>query len=104
MDFDSLFKARDYLRVTSHTPGDLRIKVNPAILSTPGFSQMPKFDTLPNGIDDVKVNIFTQTLTVRYQPEVIAPELLDELLVTTDAARGRVIVDDLQQRLGVTIC
>ncbi|GAB6176116.1 hypothetical protein JCM16814_10070 [Desulfobaculum senezii] len=103
MDFDWLMKARDYLRVASHTPGDLKIKVNPAILSAPGFSGLPKFDELPSGIDDVKVNIFTQTIHVRYQPDVIPTELLDELLSTTDTQRAKAIATDLQTRLGVTL-
>lgn len=102
MDFDWLFKARGFLRVTNHTPGTLKIKVNPAILTQPGFSQLPKFDALPDGIDDVKMNIFTQSLTVSYQPEKIPSALLDELLSTQDETRAREVVTDLQSRLGVS--
>ncbi|SKA66586.1 heavy-metal-associated domain-containing protein [Desulfobaculum bizertense] len=101
MNFEWLLKARDYLRIASHSSGTLKIKVNPAILSSPEFSKLPKFDEMPKGVDDVKVSIFTQTITIRYQPDVIPSALLDELF-TADEERGSAILADLQTRLGVS--
>lgn len=101
MDFQWLFKARDYLKVKQHTPGLLKLGVSPAIMSVPGLSSIPKTSALPKGITRVDVSIFTMSATIEYDTTVLDHSLVEELFSTSDLDRGAQIVADLNERLGL---
>ncbi|WP_461211391.1 hypothetical protein [Desulfocurvus sp. DL9XJH121] len=99
MDFQLLFSACDHLRIKSHTPGSLKLGVSPGILSVPGVADLKKPSDLPRGIRKVDLSVFTMTASIDYDPALIAPALVDELLSTPDPARGRAILEELDKAL-----
>ncbi|BBD08303.1 hypothetical protein [Desulfovibrio ferrophilus] len=99
MDFQWLFKARDYLTVKKHTPGTLKLGVSPAIMTVPELSKIPRTDVLPKGIKKVDVSIFTMSATIEYDTHVLDHTLVDELFATTDPERGTQIVAELNECL-----
>jgi hypothetical protein len=100
MDFRLLFSARDHLKIKNHAPGLLKLGVSPAILGVPGVSELKKSGPMPKGVNKVDLSIFTMTATIDYDPSVIDPALVDELLTTGDAARGETLLMELDKALG----
>lgn len=105
MNLGALFSARDYLKVKQHAPGQLKLGVSPAILGDPVFKELSaaKPDALPKGVHAVDVSVFTMSVSVRYDADVIPPDMLDELLTTSDADRGRELLGELNERLGLDL-
>lgn len=101
MDFDYLFRARKYLTVSRHEAGSLKLKVNPAILGDPALKNIPKPDSLPNGILDVNLSVFTMSVSLKYDTAVIPEHLVDELFTTQDENRGKELVAELARITGV---
>ena len=101
MDFHLLFSARDYLKIKKHTPGTLKLGINPAIMTVPGLAHLKTPGDLPKGILSVDLSIFTMSATIEYDPALIAPDTVNELLTTSDAARGAELLAELDQSLGI---
>ncbi len=103
MDLATLFQARDYLKVKRHTPGSIKLGVSPRALSDPRLKALATDapGELPRGVLGVDVSVLTMSLTVRYDAALIPPAMLDELFATADPARGKAILADLEQRLGL---
>lgn len=85
MDTRLLVELREYLTVVGHEPGKLRLKVDLGVRNHPaarglggGVGDVP-------GIRGVRLNIFTQSLTIDYDPQVIAPALFDAVFSATDS-------------------
>lgn len=69
MDLATLFQARQYLTIKAHSPGALRLGVDPAILGDARFKALASGGAqLPPGILGVDVSIFTMSVTLRYDP------------------------------------
>lgn len=75
MDLATLFQARQYLTLKDHTPGALRLGVNPAILGDARFKGLASGATpLPRGVLGLDVNVFAMTVTLRYDAQVLPDE------------------------------
>lgn len=101
MDFRLLFSARDHLRIKHHAPGLLTLKVGPGILNVPGLSELTRPDRLPRGVRKVDVSVFTMSATIEYDPAVVDPGAVQELLTTPDPARGAELLAELDECLGI---
>lgn len=97
---DSLFHLRKHLCVKEHSPGLIKLKIGMAVLKDPAFGSLPSFDERPPGVNEVKLSLLSRTVTLDYDTEVIPPELIEELVATDDAERGRAILADLEERMG----
>jgi hypothetical protein len=97
---DSLFHLRKHLRIKNHTPGFLKLKIGMSMLKDPAFADLPDFDEKPRGVNKVKLSLFSRTVSLDYDPDIIPPGLLEELVATDDADRSRAIMADLEQRIG----
>jgi hypothetical protein len=99
MDLATLFQARQYLAIKAHTPGALRLGVNPAILGDARFKSLASGDAdLPPGILGVDVSIFTMSVTLRYDPERL-PAARVEAFFGADEALADAALAALQQTL-----
>jgi hypothetical protein len=97
---DSLFHLRKHLRIKNHSPGFLKLKVGLSMLKDPAFTDLPDFEEKPRGVNKVKLSLFSRTVSLDYDPDIIPPGLLEELVATEDADRGREIIADLERRIG----
>lgn len=105
MDLAAIYSARKYLKVKDHTPGSLKLGVNPAILGDPVYKELSSGaqSELPKGILGVDLSVFTMSVTVRYDQAVLPHPLVDELFTTGDDTRGTEILAELEKTMGLNI-
>jgi hypothetical protein len=103
MTLDTLFDLRKHLKIKHHSPGRLRLKVGMSVLKDPAFAELPSFEETPPGVKQLKMSLLSRTVTLDYDRKMLPPELLEELIVTEDINRGRAILADLEQRIGVKL-
>ena len=76
MDLATLFQARQYLTLKDHTPGALRLGVNPAILGDARFKGLASGATpLPRGVRGLDGNVVAISVTLRYHAQVLPDDL-----------------------------
>lgn len=78
---DVLSSIAPYLSKLSHTPGRVRVRINPAIksLNIP-LNSIDSAVLNYAGILDVKINKIIASVTITYDPALIAPEFWDSLI------------------------
>ncbi|MEF2232138.1 MAG: hypothetical protein V3571_14495 [Pseudodesulfovibrio sp.] len=93
MDLDLLCGLRSHIRVGSHVPGRLTLKIGLSVIADPrvveyvrmnGFG--PPRDLAVPGVKRTRFNPLTRSMTMDYDQAVIEPELLHRLFVCRDAA------------------
>lgn len=90
MDFQTLMALRKHLTIKHHVPGRIRIKFGLKLLADPraqALKEEKQGAAPPPWIKETKVNMFTRTVVVEYDPDVVKPEKLHEALITEDEAR-----------------
>lgn len=90
MNLASLSALKKYLTVQEHKNGTIKLKVAFSALSDPKVQEIMaefKNKSMPQAILDTKVNIFTQTLTIKYDINCINPNDFEEILTTGDENR-----------------
>lgn len=76
---------RGYLHVVEHTPGRLRLKVDLGVRNDPAAARLR--DMTPGsvpGLRSYRFNVFTQTLAIEYDPEILPHALLSALFTATN--------------------
>ncbi len=85
MDLQSITALRKYLNISKHEPGQISIKFSLALLSDQNAMKTIKENkTTPKAILKSDLNLFSRTLTVKYDSAVIDPNDLTEILTPRD--------------------
>lgn len=102
MELKNLASLRQYLTVVEHKAGTLKLKVKASALTDPiakncmeEFKNTPK----PQAILDTKFNLFTQTVTVKYDTNTINPQDIDEILSTQNEERFVTLAETYYNKL-----
>lgn len=102
MDLKNLASLRQYLTVVEHKNGTLKLKIKAAALADPivktcleEFKNTPK----PQAILDTKFNLFTQTVTIKYDTNSINPQDIDEILSTQNNERFVTLAETYYNKL-----
>lgn len=102
MDFKKLSSLRQYLTVVEHKAGTLKLKVKATALADPivkncmeEFKNTPK----PQAILDTKFNLFTQTVTIKYDTNSISPHDIDEFMSTQNEERFLALAENYYHKL-----
>jgi len=104
MDFNILMDLRQHLTIKHHVAGRIRIKFGLKLLADPraqALKEETDGKTPPPCIKDTKVNLFTRTVIIEYDPELVEPEKLHEALTTEDEARFRELAAELEEVMAV---
>ncbi|SIO17432.1 hypothetical protein [Halodesulfovibrio marinisediminis] len=102
MDLRVLAELKEYLTVKQHTPGRLKVKVDLAIRNHPKLPQLQNAaKSGSSAIKKTNLNIFTQTLTVDYDVNMLPFESLQELLSCDDPDRIASLATELMESVSV---
>lgn len=102
MNFANLSALRKYLTLQEHKNGTIKLKVAFSALSDPKVQEVMaefKNKSVPQAILDTKVNIFTQTITIKYDTNSIKPNDFEELLTTKDENRFLCLAEEYHAKL-----
>ncbi len=95
MDFTTLVRLRTFLTIKHHIPGRMRIRFDTGLLQNADAQQVLRqveaaraegCAKLPRGVSSAEVNPLARSVTVEYDPAVVAPELLEALVAAPDEA------------------
>jgi len=90
---------RKYLTIKHHVPGRIRIKFGLGLLADSNAHALKEKNQdrdRPDCIHSVKVNMFTRNITIEYDPDVVGPKLLQEILTTEDEVRFNELAAELE--------
>lgn len=102
MDFNLLMDLRRYLTVAHHVPGRIRVKFSLKLLSDPRAGEaMRQAGTkeLPPAIRSMRTNPLGRSVVIEYDPDVLNPDKLAELLTTGDGERFEALAEELRETL-----
>ncbi|OPA79772.1 hypothetical protein BFG05_01325 [Campylobacter pinnipediorum subsp. pinnipediorum] len=78
-----ILKVVSYFKPISHTPGRLRVRVNPKIKELSNEIDVSSLDSMINkinGINNVKINKIIGSVTIEYDKMVFDKQIWDDLL------------------------
>lgn len=80
---EDIIKIADYFSIIAHTPGRLRVRVNPKIKNEGGNITLEDIENLPkkiNGIKEIKIKKIIASVTITYDPAIFEPRLWEDLI------------------------
>ena len=80
---ENIIKIASYFSIIAHTPGRLRVRVNPKIKNEGGNITIEDIEALPQrieGINSIKIKKIIASVTIIYDPVVFAPKLWEDLV------------------------
>lgn len=80
---EDIIKIASYFSVIAHTPGRLRVRVNPKIKEQKGNISLQDIESLPekiNGIKSITIKKIIGSVTIMYDPDIFLPSLWDDLI------------------------
>lgn len=80
---EDIIKIADYFSIIAHSPGRLRVRVNPKIKNEGGDITLADIENLPNkinGIKEIKIKKIIASVTITYDPAIFEPRLWEDLI------------------------
>jgi len=80
---EDIIKIADYFSIIAHSPGRLRVRVNPKIKNEGGNITLADIENLPNkinGIKEIKIKKIIASVTITYDPAIFEPRLWEDLI------------------------
>lgn len=80
---EDIIKIANYFSLVAHSPGRLRVRVNPKIKNESSSISISDIEQLPkkiNGIKTIKVNKIIASVTITYEPTIFKPSIWEDLI------------------------
>ncbi|RXJ87970.1 HMA2 domain-containing protein [Arcobacter sp. CECT 8985] len=80
---EDIINIAGYFTIIAHTPGRLRVRVNPKIKNESENISIEDIENLPskiNGIKNIKINKIVASVTITYDPHVFKPQVWEDLI------------------------
>lgn len=80
---EDIIKIASYFSIIAHSPGRLRVRVNPKIKQESGNITIEDIEDLPkkiDGIKSIKVKKIIASVTIIYEPSIFSPKLWEDLI------------------------
>lgn len=83
IESEEIVKIAKYFTVIAHTPGRLRIRVNPSITKQSGNITLEDIENLPkkiNGIKSITIKKIIASVTISYDPKIFPFQTWEDLI------------------------
>lgn len=80
---EDIINIAKYFTIIAHTPGRLRVRVNPKIQKEGGNITIEDIESLPqkiNGIKSITIKKIIASVTIIYEPDIFTPTLWEDLV------------------------
>ncbi|WP_404318518.1 HMA2 domain-containing protein [Malaciobacter canalis] len=80
---EDIIKIASYFTIVAHSPGRLRVRVNPKIKNENSNISIEDIEQIPNkikGIKNIKVNKIIASVTITYDANIFKPEVWEDLI------------------------
>jgi hypothetical protein len=102
IDTQDIIKIASFFSIIAHTPGRLRVRVNPKIKEAGGSITIADIENLPNRIDgiiDIKINKIIASVTIMYDPKIFSPKLWEDLVKNQNIEELTQLINDLAKEV-----
>ena len=80
---ETIIKLSSYFTIIAHSPGRLRVRVNPKIVNEGDNISLDDITNLSkkiSGIEEIKINKIIASVTITYNPTIFKPKLWEDLI------------------------
>lgn len=99
---EDIIKIVDYFSIIAHSPGRLRVRVNPKIQNESGNITISDIESLPNkinGIKDIKIKKIIASVTITYDPSIFEPRLWEDLIAHRNLDEVTKLINNLAKEV-----
>lgn len=99
---EEIIKIASFFSIIAHTPGRLRVRVNPKIKDSGGNITISDIENLPNKIDgiiSIKINKIIASVTIMYDPNIFKPKLWEDLVKNENIEELTVLINKLAKEV-----
>ncbi len=99
---EDIINIASYFTIIAHTPGRLRVRVNPKITKESGNITLKDIENLPNnisGIKDIKIKKIIASVTITYDPNIFRPQIWEDLVNKTNLEEVSSIINNLAKEV-----
>lgn len=95
---EDIVKIASYFNIVAHTPGRIRVRVNPKIKDEANNISLKDIEDLPNkinGILNIKINKIIASVTINYNPKIFEPRLWEDLIAKRNMQEVTNVINSL---------
>lgn len=99
---NDIIKVASYFSIIAHTPGRIRVRVNPKITSMGENISLNDIEQLPNkinGITEIKINKIIASVTILYNPKIFQPKLWEDLIKGENIEELSILINNLAKEV-----
>ncbi|RBQ32155.1 hypothetical protein CRU92_00135 [Arcobacter sp. FW59] len=99
---EDIIKMASYFTIIAHSPGRLRVRVNPKITKEASNITLDDIQNLPNkidGIKEIKINKIIASVTILYNPNIFSPKLWEDLIKSENLDELTVLINNLAKEV-----
>ncbi len=99
---EEIIKIASFCSIIAHTPGRLRVRVNPKIKDSGGNITISDIENLPKKIDgiiSIKINKIIASVTIMYDPNIFKPKLWEDLVKNENIEELTILINKLAKEV-----
>ncbi|QKF66164.1 hypothetical protein AVENP_0590 [Arcobacter venerupis] len=99
---EDIIKIASFFSIIAHTPGRLRVRVNPKIKNESGNISLSDIENLPNKIDgiiNIKINKIIASVTIIYEPTIFKPKHWEDLVKNENIEELSILINRLAKEV-----
>lgn len=99
---EDIIKIASYFSIISHTPGRLRVRVNPKIKNESSSVSINEIENIPNkisGITSIKVKKIIASVTIIYDPNIFPFQIWEDLIKNENLEEITLLINSLSKEV-----
>lgn len=99
---EDIINIANYFTIIAHTPGRLRVRVNPKIKEEKGNISIEDIENLPNkinGIKSIKIKKIIASVTIIYDANIFPPKLWEDLIKNENTEELTRLINELAKEV-----
>lgn len=99
---DEIIHIAKFFSIIAHTPGRLRVRVNPKIKDSGANISLSDIENLPKKIDgiiDIKINKIIASVTITYDPKIFEPKIWNDLVNNENIDEISILINNLAKEV-----
>jgi len=99
---EDIINIASYFSIIAHSPGRLRVRVNPKITKEGGNISLADIENLPNkidGIKEIKIKKIIASVTITYDANIFRPSIWEDLIAKRNLEEVNEIINTLAKEV-----
>ena len=99
---DEIINIAKFFSIIAHTPGRLRVRVNPKIKDSSGNISLSDIENLPkkiDGINEIKINKIIASVTITYNPKIFEPKIWEVVVNQKNLDEISILINNLAKEV-----